>query len=108
MPKCTVVCVYVKSQQQNLLSVVAHHEISICSNVFALARRKLGSELDRSIKIVVQKRRKERKRREGLGEDSRLSAFGELGWRKGENRNTGELLTQREMKAKVGALEGKE
>ena len=47
-----------------------------------------------------------RNRREGLGEDSRLSAFGELGWGKGEN--TGELLTQREMKAKVGALEGKE
>lgn len=46
-------------------------------------------------------------RREGLGEDSRLSAFGELGWGKGENRNTGELLTQREMKARVGALEGK-
>ena len=39
---------------------------SLCPNVFVLARRNLGSELGRSIKVVVHKRRKERRTRGGF------------------------------------------
>lgn len=98
LPKCTIVCAHVKFQWQNLLSVVAHHEISICSNVFVFARQKLESELDRNIETDVQKRRRKRTRREGVGEDRRLAALGELGWGRGENRKR----TQRIEKAEEG------
>lgn len=40
-PKSTIVCASFKLQWQNLFSVVAHHEISLCSNVFVFAKEKL-------------------------------------------------------------------
>lgn len=42
--KALQLVLYAKFQWQNLLSVVAHHAISVCSSAFVFAKQKLGSE----------------------------------------------------------------
>lgn len=64
-PKNPIVCAHCKFQGQSLLSVVAHHQISLCSGVFVFAKQKLGSELGRNSE-TEKGEGKSRERRRGL------------------------------------------
>lgn len=69
VPPSTTACAHAKFQWQNLLSLVAHHAISVCSSAFVFVKQKLGSKLNTNLETDVQKRRRKRTKREGLSED---------------------------------------